>query len=66
MTSKRKPSNFERIIQLVSDASLSFGFAKGTGLGAVLLAIIALIVLIQGNGSLDGFRSLLVGFGEAK
>ncbi|HCQ67700.1 MAG TPA: hypothetical protein DIU07_22320 [Rhodobacteraceae bacterium] len=56
MAPKRKPTKFDRIVQLVSDASLSIGFAKGSGLGAVLLAIIAILVVLYTNGAIEGFR----------
>ncbi|MEM6890367.1 MAG: hypothetical protein AAF636_19870 [Pseudomonadota bacterium] len=36
---------FSEVLQLVADAGISFGFIKGTGLGAVLLTIIVIAYL---------------------
>ena len=33
--------------KLVSDAQLDFGFASGTGLGAVLLAIVLIVLFVR-------------------
>ena len=36
------------LIGLISEASLSFGFIKGTGLGAILLTVIAIALIRSG------------------
>ena len=33
--------------KLISDAQLDFGFASGTGLGAVLLAIVLIVLFVR-------------------
>jgi len=33
--------------KLISDAQLDFGFASGTGLGAVLLAIVLIVLFVK-------------------
>jgi len=57
MASKRKPTKFDRIVALVSDATLSFGIAKGSGLGAFLLAAIVILMLFQSTDAIEGLRS---------
>ncbi len=46
--------------KLVSDAQLDFGFASGTGLGAVLLAIVLIVLFVRTkltNGALSALVS---------
>lgn len=45
------------LIDVLADASLSVGFAQGTGLGAVLLALVLIVFLVSRPFS----RSNLVG-----
>ena len=45
------------LIDVLADASLSVGFAQGTGLGAVLLALVLIVFLVSRPFS----RSSLVG-----
>jgi hypothetical protein len=42
MLQEEPPSHFNDLYQLVADANLSMGLFQGTGLGAVLLALIAI------------------------
>lgn len=37
--------------ELISDAKMSFGFIEGTGLGAVLLAIVTVVFLLRSRRS---------------
>lgn len=58
MTLKRKSTKFDKIIGLISDSTLSIGFAKGSGLGAILLAVIVILLLFQTDGAIDLARSV--------
>ena len=47
-------SPFEQFIKLCGDAELSLGFAHGTGLGAILLALISLAFILTRKISFRG------------
>jgi len=47
MVPEQKPSLKNTTIGLISQAELSLGMFRGRGLGAVLLAVIALVLITQ-------------------
>jgi len=54
-----KSSLVEKLIELVAQADLSFGFVSGEGLGAVLLAIVAIVFLTRPKSSFASILSLV-------
>lgn len=47
MTKEAPQTFYEQLYQLIADAGLSLGFFSGQGLGAVLLAIIAIVLILS-------------------
>lgn len=45
--------------ELISDADISIGFVKGTGLGAVLLALVIIVYLLSRRPSDKGIAAVL-------
>ncbi len=55
---------FDQLIQLIADGSLDFGFIKGVGLGAPLLAVVAIVFLLRQRKPLSDQIGLLEVFKE--
>ena len=53
---------FDKLLQSVENAELSLGFMQGSGLGAILLFLLAVIFLLAGKSSAvrGSFRLLSV------
>ena len=47
MTNEPPNTTLEQFFQLIADANLSFGVFHGNGLGAVLLALVALVFVLS-------------------
>lgn len=45
--------------KIIAEAELSIGFIQGTGLGAILLTLIAVVFLIRNKLSTEGAAKLL-------
>ena len=45
--------------ELISDADISIGFVKGSGLGAVLLALVIIVYLLRRRPNEKGIATLL-------
>ncbi len=59
------PNTFlEFLYQLISDADLSIGFLKGSGLGAVLLAFVTIVLIVSPSFKKASLVSLVKAWGE--
>lgn len=59
MQNESSKTLLEQIVQLISDANLSFGVFHGDGLGAVLLALVALVFILSPAFKKAGLATLV-------